>query len=154
MKKLKIRGKLTLGFGLLLIIIIVMNAFSLSNLRGISNLSVDLYTGPHMSALSSVALLKDVYKIENAANHMLLAGGGQLTDDYEKACQNIEAELTAIRETGVIDTAMITAFEEKLSALKASYEEISRLLSQQEQWQAQEEMKQLDALAEEATAQR
>ncbi len=45
MKKLKIRGKLTLGFGLLLIIIIVMNAFSLSNLRGISNLSVDLYTG-------------------------------------------------------------------------------------------------------------
>ncbi|MCI9452569.1 MAG: HAMP domain-containing protein [Dorea sp.] len=152
MKKLKIRGKLTLGFGLLLIIIIVMNAFSLSNLRGISNLSVDLYTGPHMSALSSVALLKDVYKIENAADQMLLAADGKLTDDYEKACQNIEAELTAIRETGVIDTAMITAFEEKLSALKASYEEISRLLSQQEQWQAQEEMKQLDALAEETTA--
>ena len=84
MKKLKIRGKLTLGFGLLLIIIIVMNAFSLSNLRGISNLSVDLYTGPHMSALSSVALLKDVYKIENAADQMLLAADGKLTEITER----------------------------------------------------------------------
>ena len=120
MKHLKIRGKLTLGFGLLLIILIVMNAFSLSNLRGISNLSVDLYAGPHMSALSSVALLKDVGKIENAANHMLLAGGDQLADDYENACRNAEAELTAIRETGVIDSALIKAFEEKLAALKAS----------------------------------
>ena len=61
MKHLKIRGKLTLGFGFLLIILIVMNAFSLSNLRSISGLSVDLYTGPHMSAVSSVALIKDVH---------------------------------------------------------------------------------------------
>ena len=44
MKHLKIRGKLTLGFGFLLIILIVMNAFSLSNLRSISGLFVDLYT--------------------------------------------------------------------------------------------------------------
>lgn len=41
--------------------------------KDISNLSVDLYTGPHMSALSSVAMLKDVYKIENADDQMLLA---------------------------------------------------------------------------------
>ena len=152
MKNLKIRGKLTLGFGLLLIILIVMNAFSLSNLRGISNLSVDLYSGPHMSALSSVALLKDVGKIENAANHMLLAGGGQLTDDYENACKNAEAELIAIRETGVIDSALITEFEEKFSALKASYDEISRLLSEQEQQQMQDEMKRFEAVADETTA--
>ena len=56
MKHLNIRGKLTLGFGFLLMILIVMNAFSLSNLRSISNLSVDLYTGPHMSAISSVEI--------------------------------------------------------------------------------------------------
>ncbi len=117
MKGLKIRGKLTLGFGLLLIILIVMNAFSLSDLRGISNLSVDLYSGPHMSALSSVALLKDVYKIETAADQMLLTGGAQ-QEDYENACKNIEAELLAIRDTEVVDTALVTAFEEKLSALK------------------------------------
>ncbi len=152
MKHLKIRGKLTLGFGLLLIILIVMNAFSLSNLRGISNLSVDLYAGPHMSALSSVALLKDVGKIENAANNMLLAGGDQLADDYENACRNAEAELTAIRETGVIDSALITAFEEKLAALKASYTEISRLLSEQEQQKVQDEMEKFEAVAAETTA--
>ena len=152
MKHLKIRGKLTLGFGLLLIILIVMNAFSLFNLRGISNLSVDLYAGPHMSALSSVALLKDVGKIENAANNMLLAGGDQLADDYENACRNAEAELTAIRETGVIDSALITAFEEKLAALKASYTEISRLLSEQEQQKVQDEMEKFEAVAAETTA--
>jgi len=152
MKHLKIRGKLTLGFGLLLIILIVMNAFSLSNLRGISNLSVDLYTGPHMSALASVALLKDVYRIENAANHMLQTGGDQLTDEYEKACRNAEAELTAIQETRVIDSSQITAFEEKMSELKASYAEISRLLSEQEEQKAQDEMKRFEALAAETTA--
>lgn len=152
MKKLKIRGKLTLGFGLLLIILIVMNAFSLSNLRGISNLSVDLYAGPHMSALSSVALLKDVYRIENAADKMLLTGDSQPTDDYEKACQSIEKELTAIRETGVIDDELITAFEEKFSALKASYAEISSLLSEQEQPQVTDAVEQFEGLAAETTS--
>lgn len=151
MKGLKIRGKLTLGFGLLLIILIVMNAFSLSNLRGISNLSVDLYSGPHMSALSSVALLKDVYKIETAADQMLLTGGAQ-QEDYENACKNIEAELLAIRDTGVVDTALVTAFEEKLSALKESYAEISRLSSLQEQQQIQEEMERFETVVTEATA--
>ena len=82
MKHLKIRGKLTLGFGFLLIILIVMNAFSLSNLRSISGLSVDLYTGPHMSAVSSVALMKDVCQIQNAADSMLLSGGSQLTEEH------------------------------------------------------------------------
>ncbi|MCI9421762.1 MAG: hypothetical protein HFG81_03480 [Dorea sp.] len=81
MRYLKIRGKLTIGFGFLLIILVALNAFSLTNLRGVSNLSVDLYTGPHMSAISSVALLKDVCRIENAANYMVLTGGTQLTDE-------------------------------------------------------------------------
>ncbi len=36
MKHLKIRGKLTLGFGFLLIILIVMNAFSLRNCQKIT----------------------------------------------------------------------------------------------------------------------
>lgn len=152
MKNLKIRGKLTLGFGLLLIILIVMNALALTNLRGISNLSVDLYTGPHMSALSSVALLKDVYKIETAADQMLLTGDIQQTEDYDNACRNIEAELTAIRETGVIDASLVTAFEDKLSEVKASYAEISRLLSEQEQQQVQDELKRFEGVVAETTA--
>ncbi len=151
MKSLKIRGKLTLGFGLLLMILIVMNAFSLSNLRSISNFSVDLYTGPHMSALSSVAMLKDVYKIENAVDRMLLTGDARTTEDYENACRNIEAELTAIRETGVIDPALVTDFEEKLSAMKTSYAEISRLLSEQEPQQMADEVEQFEAVVAEAT---
>lgn len=151
MKSLKIRGKLTLGFGLLLMILIVMNAFSLSNLRSISNFSVDLYTGPHMSALSSVAMLKDVYKVENAVDRMLLTGDARTTEDYENACRNIEAELTAIRETGVIDPALVTDFEEKLSAMKTSYAEISRLLSEQEPQQMADEVEQFEAVVAEAT---
>ena len=104
-----------------------------------------------MSALSSVALLKDVYKIETAADQMLLTGGAQ-QEDYENACKNIEAELLAIRDTEVVDTALVTAFEEKLSALKESYAEISRLLSQQEQQQVQEEMERFETVVTEATA--
>ncbi len=144
MKHLKIRGKLTLGFGFLLIILIVMNAFSLSNLRSISGLSVDLYTGPHMSAVSSVALMKDVCQIQNAADSMLLSGGSQLTDDYENARKNIQAELNAARKAGVIDAALITAFEQNMSALETSYAEIGRLLS--ENGQTQEEMKRFEAV--------
>ena len=150
MRYLKIRGKLTIGLGFLLIILVALNAFSLTNLRGVSNLSVDLYTGPHMSAISSVALLKDVCRIENAANYMVLTGGTQLTDEYENACKNAQAELTALREAGVIDTAKIQAFEEKLSALEATYAEISRLLSEQEQ--VQDEVKQFEALIADTTA--
>ena len=52
--------------------------------------------------------------------------------------------MTALREAGVIDTAKIKAFEEKLSALEATYAEISRLLSEQEQ--VQDEVKQFEAL--------
>ncbi len=133
-----------MGFGFLLIILIVMNAFSLSNLRSISGLSVDLYTGPHMSAVSSVALMKDVCQIQNAADSMLLSGGSQLTDDYENARKNIQAELNAARKAGVIDAALITAFEQNMSALETSYAEIGRLLS--ENGQTQEEMKRFEAV--------
>ena len=150
MKHLNIRGKLTLGFGFLLMILIVMNAFSLSNLRSISNLSVDLYTGPHMSAISSVALIKDVYQIQNAADHMLLTGDSQPTDAYKNACQNIRAELTAIREAGVIDSALVTSFEQKLSSLETSYAEIGRLLSDQRQ--AEDEMKRFEGVIAETMA--
>ena len=58
--------------------------------------------------------------------------------------------MTALREAGVIDTAKIKAFEEKLSALEATYAEISRLLSEQEQ--VQDEVKQFEALIADTTA--
>jgi len=152
MKALKIRGKLTLGFGLLLIILIIMNACSLTNLRSISNLSVDLYTGPHLSALSSVTLLKDVCEIESTADRMLMTGDAWLIDDCENVCQNIHEELAVIQETGVVDPALITAFEEKLSALQAAYTEISQLLSEDKRQEAQDTLKLFEAAAAETAA--
>lgn len=52
--------------------------------------------------------------------------------------------MNAARKAGVIDAALITAFEQNMSALETSYAEIGRLLS--ENGQTQEEMKRFEAV--------
>lgn len=72
MKNQKIRIKMLVGFGVIFLLIVALNGFSLVNLRGISGLTPDFYNGAHVQSLSAMAIEKELYRMDTAVKGMVL----------------------------------------------------------------------------------
>lgn len=74
MKNASIRTKLLVGFGCILLLLIGMNAFSLVNMRKTYKMVPDLYAGPHMDSVTSIAFIMETARMEGALKGMMIEG--------------------------------------------------------------------------------
>lgn len=127
MKNLKVKIKMLVAFGILIILIIAMNAFSLFSLRKNSNLAVEIYDGPHISALSAVSMIKDINQMSGSIKSMIIYKD---SSKYEQLYQNsrkaVDAEINALsNEFG----NEMQSIKNLISSLDSLYSEISNLIS-------------------------
>lgn len=131
MKNLKIRYRMIIGFGFILLLLVVLNGFSLLNLRKLSNQTPDFYNGAHRIELSAVGLMKELHQMDSSVKGLLL---GQETSKQEALFQEAQkaasydiTALTALAED--IRDQQLAALQDNLNEVTASYEEIRKLTS-------------------------
>lgn len=125
-KDLKIRTKLVLGFGSILLLLAFLNAFSIVNLRKVSNYTPAMYSGSHMQEVASIALIKDFYRMDNIAKGLFLAEAKEASDsntEFQTVTKTVETELAQIEKIG----GDVSGLETLISQMSDSYDKISSL---------------------------
>lgn len=130
MKNLKIRFKMLLGFGSLLLLIIVLNAVSLVNLRTTSNKISELYNGPYIESMASVSLVKEMYQMSDSIKGMLLDNSSSnYSAAYTNARNAFSSEITTLQNSGNTSDATINELQGYLNTLDNSYQKITGYIS-------------------------
>lgn len=144
MKHLKIRIKMILGFGFILLLLVVMNGFSLLNMRRISNQTPDFYRGPHQMELSAVGLTMDLYHMDGSAKGLLLGHDTAENEaQFQKAQKNAENDITALSALSGNETSqMIGTIDARLKEVTASYNKIKALINTGSMAEAEAELEQ------------
>lgn len=130
MKNASIRTKLLVGFGCILLLIIGLNAFSLVNMRKTSDMVPDLYNGPHMDSVTSIAFIMETARLEGAVKGMLIDGEVSAYDsDYQTAWKEANEQIGILRESGQLAGTMETQLNSALADMERAYSEIKSLIS-------------------------
>ena len=127
MKNLKVKFKMMVAFGVVLALLVILNGFSLINLRGGSNLLIEMYEGPHMDAMAAVALIKDVQVMSTNLKSMIMEGP---SDEHKSAYE--AAQKTAAEEIALLNkqySAQMQSISSKITALNGIYDSVLSLLS-------------------------
>ena len=97
MKNFKIRTKILIGLGCLMFSVALMASYCLRNLRATSDLIPNLYEGPYINSLSSVAVLQEVYKMENSIRAMVMEQDTSThMDTFQNAMKNANDDIAAM----------------------------------------------------------
>lgn len=125
MKNAKIRTRMIAGFGLILMLIIVLNAFSLVNIRKMSDQTAALYNGTHMESLSAVSLERDLSQMESQVLIMLLEGSvTNRGTAYDAARKSVDGDLAALSGQDV------SGIRSNLSKIDSVYTQIVEEINQ------------------------
>lgn len=140
--KLKIKTRMILGFGCLLVLVIVLNGFSLFNLRKTSNHVFDLYQGPFMDSIASVALIKEMYQMDSSVKQMLIDENSDGREaNYNKAREAVNAEFEALSQGGNFTQAELESMKNAILQLDASYKKVKDHIDSGSIYKAKTEMK-------------
>lgn len=129
MKNASIRTKLLVGFGVITLLMIILNAFSLVNIRKASNSVSELYEGAHMDSVTSIALIMEMSRMDGAVRGMLM---GEDAADYEAAYQKslsaANEEAALLKASGELSGEQESKLTAKLTELEGTYNDISALI--------------------------
>ena len=130
MKNASIRTKLLAGFGCILLLLIGLNAFSLVNMRKTYNMVPDLYKGPHMDSVTSIAFIMELARMDGALKGMIVDGEVSAHDsDYQTAQKAANAQAELLKASGCLRGEQAALTDSALSDMDRAYSEIKSLIS-------------------------
>lgn len=131
MKNASIRTKLLVGFGCILLLLIGMNAFSLVNMRKTYKMVPDLYGGPHMDSVTSIAFIMETARMEGALKGMMVEGEVSAHGPaYQAAWQEAKSQLELLKAGGNLADDQIDAATKALADMALAYDEIKSLIAE------------------------
>lgn len=134
MRNFKIRTKMLLGFGTMILIIILMTGVALANQRKLSNVALDMYDGPYLNLVDSTALSRGIRTMDISLTNMMVGGYSQeVAQEYHDALAGVQTRFTSLQQKGLLSstqystvngamTTMQTAGDQILAALQAKNE--------------------------------
>lgn len=130
MKNASIRVKLLVGFGCILLLIIGLNAFSLVNIRKASNRVPQLYNGPHMDSVTSIALIMETARLDGAVKGMLIDEDVSSHDSvYQTARKELDEQVSLLKKSGQLSGEQEDRLNTVLSDMERAYSEIKQLIA-------------------------
>lgn len=130
MKNASIRTKLLVGFGCILLLLVGLNAFSIISMRKISNMTPNLYNGPHMDSVTSIAFIMETARMDAALKGMLVEGDVAVYDsDYQTAWKEGNAQLELLKGSGQISAQQQSQISAALSEMDRAYSDIKTLIA-------------------------
>lgn len=129
MKNASIRTKLLVGFGCILLLLIGLNAFSLVNMRKTYTMVPDLYNGPHMDSVTSIAFIMELSRMDGALKGMLMDGDvSAYESDYQTALRDANSQLELLKASGCISGQQAASASVALGEMDTAYREITALI--------------------------
>lgn len=130
MKNAKIKTKLLVGFGVILLLLVVLNAFSLINIRNASNRVFDLYNGPHMNAVISMTFIKKLAEMEGDLKGMFVEGDVSAYDSaYQSARNGAHEQFALLEASGLLTDAQNSGLSLALEQMDKAYGEIKGFMA-------------------------
>lgn len=130
MKNANIRTKLLVGFGAILLLLVGLNAFSLMNMRKISNMTPNLYNGPHMNSVTSIAFIMETARMDAALKGMLAEEDVSAYDsEYQTAWKEGNAQFELLKASGHLTAEDQNRLSSALSEMDRAYGEIKKLIA-------------------------
>lgn len=130
MKNASIRTKLLVGFGCILLLLIGLNAFSLINMRKTSDMVPNLFNGPHMDSVTSIALIMETARMDGAVKGMLIDGEVSVYDpDYQEAWNEAEEQIGLLRKSGQLTKEQESQLDAALADMEQAYSAIKSLIT-------------------------
>lgn len=131
MKNLKISNKLAISFALVLLISMLGNVYSISQLNKSAQLNKDLYSGPYEGTTQAMGVRRDLVSIGRNLTNIIFR------DNYEtynstalKEFESIDNRIDKIEISGIDDKQSLERLRESISSLKNQYDKIYNLVSQ------------------------
>lgn len=130
MKNASIRTKLLVGFGCILLLLIGLNAFSLVNMRKTSDMVPNLFNGPHMDSVTSIALIMETSRMDGAVKGMLIDGEVSVYDpDYQEARNAAEEQIGLLKQSGQLTKEQESRLNAALADMEQAYSQIKSLIA-------------------------
>lgn len=133
LKNLKIKQKMTLAFGLLLLLLVVMNGFSLARIRSTSNIAIDLYEGPYRDTVAASGLIKEMYRLDGSMKGMILTvDASKSKAEFAEAKKAAEAWILKMQEFGSVDATHLSNLTTAVQEIERAYQEVEVLADNRE----------------------
>lgn len=121
MKNFKIRTKMLLGYGALLLLIIVMTGVSLANQRKLSNLALKMYDGPYLNAFAASDLGANMQTMDISLTNMILEGtSSELENEYLAAWQTAQNHINDLQGRNLLTAEQYSTIEAAMSDMEKS----------------------------------
>lgn len=126
-RNLKIKWRMCLGFACLLIIIIIMNVFSIVNLRKTSNLISKLDNGPHVGSLAVSQLTNDISVMESAIKSIIIDKGSSSANDqiFNNALSDAQSQIEKINKISSSNSTETSNIKSYILSLESTYKNIN-----------------------------
>lgn len=142
LKDLKIKTKMLLGFGIIILLIILMTATSLVSQRKLSNVSLDMFDGPFMNALTVMDLRTNMGQMDTTLTNMILEEEtAALESEYQTAWQSARDHVEELKRMSLIDTDEYSKITSSMNAMDASGKNIISLVQSGRIDEAKNEMR-------------
>lgn len=133
MKNFKIRTKILIGLGCLMFSVALMTSYCLRNLRNTSELIPSLYEGPYINSLSSVAVLQEIYRMENSIRGMVMDQDvSTYKDTFQKAMAAANEDIEAMNS---MDSTNLDTLKQSLNRLNELLQIVTDSISNPEETQ-------------------
>lgn len=131
MKNLKMRSKMILVFGSLLILFIIMNAFSLFSIRKNANMLHEFYDGPHIQTKSVLLLENNMHRMDSSLKCILVDKSLSQDDanNLNQAAASAADEIRLLKDAGILTSEQSGILEDALNSMNASFEKISQYIA-------------------------
>lgn len=131
LKDLKMSVKLTLGFGIMVLISAVMMIIAIINLQTVGKLTDSLYQSPFTVSTQSIMLQKEIQTIVKDMRGMVLYGDPSYIDSVLASMKKSRDSLAIVEKRFLGDQQMIADMYESLDKIEVAAMEVYQLVDEE-----------------------
>lgn len=130
MKNQKIRVKMVCGFGIILFLIIVLNGFSLANIRRISNMTPQFYNGAYQQGLKAEIVSQKLYQLDGIVKNMALAQSeSSYKNEYQEVRKALDTDLNSFADAQEL-SPQVSDVQTALAGVDSAYQPLISALGE------------------------
>lgn len=130
MKNLKIKVKLAIGFVAILLLLVVLNAFSIVNMKRLATYPDTLYDGPHMASLYSVATVNQINEIDVYLKTLIMNNSNDVDAQFDTLISNLENYLEYLSSVSSLNQTAISEIKTSTTDFITTANQIANLIRQ------------------------
>ncbi|WP_373266736.1 methyl-accepting chemotaxis protein [Hungatella hathewayi] len=128
-KNLKVFAKLLAGFGIILILSIIMMVIAIFNLRTVGGLTNSLYQKPFTVSTHSLMVQRDLHSMGREMRGMCLYNNPSAIDNVNKLSASVKENLAVVQERFLGDKSLAADISQKLEMLNALGDQAHQLVA-------------------------